>query len=72
MQLADVLTESLSADDFGPLDLSLSSMTGATADSRGLDESDFLNPTALSDPEGKTVINKSKVETTLINISLFA
>ncbi|XP_048764686.1 ETS-related transcription factor Elf-3-like isoform X3 [Ostrea edulis] len=70
--LADVLTESLSADDFGPLDLSLSSMTGATADSRGLDESDFLNPTALSDPEDSNIYELSQPQDLLVHFPMWS
>ena len=52
-QLADVLTESLDGDEFGPLDLSLANMAGASAFSKGMDENDFLNQNALYDRDVK-------------------
>lgn len=58
--LADVLTDSLTAEDFGPLDLSLGNMAGTGSDGRGLDESDFLNPSALSDPEDSSIYELSQ------------
>ena len=67
-----MLTDSLTADDFGPLDLSLGNMAGTAADNRGLDESDFLNPSALSDPEGKaikTLSCQNESRNALVNIS---
>lgn len=76
LQLADVLTDSLTAEDFGPLDLSLGNMAGTGSDGRGLDESDFLNPSALSDPEGKRenaglIAAQSESRNCVVNISLF-
>ncbi|XP_061182783.1 protein C-ets-2-like isoform X2 [Saccostrea echinata] len=68
--LADVLTESLSADDFGPLDLSLNSMTGTASDARGLDESDFLNPTALS--EESSIYELSQPQDLLVHFPMWS
>lgn len=68
--LADVLTESLSTDDFGPLDLSLNSMTGTASDTRGLDESDFLNPAALT--EESSIYELSQPQDLLVHFPMWS
>ncbi|KAK3102391.1 hypothetical protein FSP39_011071 [Pinctada imbricata] len=51
--LADVLTESLDSDEFGPLDLSLANMAGTSTFPKGLDEHDFMNQHVLYEKEIK-------------------
>lgn len=70
--LADVLTDSLTAEDFGPLDLSLGNMAGTGSDGRGLDESDFLNPSALSDPEDSSIYELSQPSDLLVHFPMWS